>query len=103
MMLTLTVMGSVSLVRGAVPGDLVWAQHENIISNRDDYFRDVAVDGSGIYVVGLVFHAGTDSEWRVEKRSLTTGAIIWFQSENIAGDLDFPYSVAVDASGVYVV
>ena len=69
MMLTLTVMGSVSLVQGAVPGDLVWAQHENIISNRDDYFRDVAVDASGIYVVGPVFHAGTDSEWRIEKEA----------------------------------
>ena len=79
-------------------------------SNYDDEAIAVAVDGSGMYVVGydrlLPNH---DSEWRIEKRSLTTGSLIaafgsgGIITENLGGGWDMAFGVAVDGSGFYVV
>ena len=60
----------------------------------------VAVDGSGFYVVGV--ESLGDPGWRIEKRSLTTGSVIWTQTENPSSGNDIANSVAVDGSGVYV-
>ena len=89
--------------RSLTTGTLIWAQSEQI-SSTHDYAYNVAIDGSGVYVVGYDHNgAGSTAEWRVEKRSLTTGTLIWAQSEHISSDYDYPYDIAVDASGVYVV
>ena len=45
---------------------------------------------------------GGFAEWRVEKRNLITGALIWAASEHISNSSDLLMRVAVDASGVYV-
>jgi hypothetical protein len=58
----------------AAPGDILWAQSENISLHADAAYA-VAVDGSGVYVVGSDSNTpGHFNEWRIEKRSLTTGA-----------------------------
>ena len=91
-------------------GVAIWTRTENPSSGSDDAFR-VAVDGTGIYVVGVdSVSAGSDPEWRIEKRSLGDGSVLWTQKENpsTAGynsgqPSDAPRAVAVDATGVYVV
>jgi hypothetical protein len=89
--------------RSLTTGAIIWAQSEHISSSSDEAFG-VAVDGSGVYVVGYDENPGLDiDEWRVERRSLTTGALIWFQSEHISSSYDAAFGVAVDGSGVYVV
>ena len=89
--------------RSLTTGVIIWAMSEDI-STGSSYAYGVAVDGSGVYVVGYDSNtAGTNSEWRVEKRSLTTGVIMWAVSEDISTIWDAAYGVAVDASGVYVV
>ncbi|MGA8904308.1 MAG: hypothetical protein WB661_04790, partial [Candidatus Bathyarchaeia archaeon] len=86
------------------PGSKVWALSEHISSSGSDYPHGVAVDGSGVYVVGGDENtAGNHYEWRVEKRSLTTGVIIWAVSEHISSYNDWAYGVAVDGSGLYAV
>ncbi|MGA2462720.1 MAG: choice-of-anchor U domain-containing protein [Candidatus Bathyarchaeia archaeon] len=87
--------------RSPTIGAIMWAVSEHISSGSDAAYA-VAVDGSGVYVVGYDHNLGSDG-WRVEKRSLTTGALIWFQSEHINNNDCRPYGVAVDGSGVYVV
>ncbi len=87
--------------RSLTGGGLIWSQIENP-STGSDVAVGVAVDSTGLYVVGYDAVPG-DHEWRIEKRSLTTGATIWSISENIGGDIDEAKSVAVDASGIYVV
>jgi len=89
--------------RSLTTGVIMWAVSEDI-STGSSYAYGVAVDGSGVYVVGYDSNtAGTNSEWRVEKRSLTTGVIMWAVSEDISTSWDVAYGVAVDGSGVYVV
>ena len=81
-------------------------------STSFDYAVGVAVDGTGVYVVGYDFNGiggVSDNEWRLEKRSLTTGALITtfgiggILKENPTTGDDEAYGVAVDATGVYVV
>jgi hypothetical protein len=86
--------------RSLTTGAIIWAFSEHI-SSSDDYASGVAVDGSGVYVVGYDYAPG-NYEWRIEKRSLTTGAILWHSSEHISSGNDYASGVAVDASGVYV-
>ena len=64
----------------------------------------VAVDATGIYIAGYDQNTvGNKIEWRVEKRDLTTGGMIWGKSEHISSGDDSANDVAVDASGVYFV
>ena len=84
------------------PGSKVWALSEHISSNSG-YPNHVAVDATGLYAVGTDNNTVSGSyEWRVEKRSLTTGAFIWAQSEDISNGNDVANAVAVDGTGIYV-
>ena len=90
--------------RSLTTGVIIWALSEHISSSGSDASHGVAVDGSGVYVGGGDENtAGNHDEWRVEKRSLATGVIIWAVSEQISTSSDYASGVAVDASGVYVV
>ena len=69
----------------------------------------VAVDGTGIYLVGYDgFPGAGNDQWHIQKRSLSTGAFVGtFGSSGIVqenpstGD-DEAYAVVVDGTGVYV-
>jgi predicted GH43/DUF377 family glycosyl hydrolase len=90
--------------RSLTTGVVIWGRSEHLSSNSDDLADGIAVDTSGVYVVGSDANIGngTTREWRVEKRSLTTGNLIWAQSEHISNGTDAAADVAVDASGIYV-
>ena len=89
-------------------GSIIWTQTENpstagsIFGQPTDAPRAVAVDGTGVYVVGYDYVPG-NQEWRIEKRSLTTGSSTWTQIENPSTGDDEAYAVTVDATGLYVV
>ena len=82
-------------------GNTVWIQTNNP-SNGFDYPQDVGVDSTGIYVVGYDYSLG-NNQWRIEKRSLTTGSTTWIQTSNPSSNSDVAYDVAVDSTGIYVV
>ena len=83
-------------------GSIIWTQVENPSTDSDSPSA-VAVDGTGLYVAGNDLSlGGTNFEWRIEKRSLTTGAITWTQIENPSTGFDVAYALAVDGSGLYV-
>ena len=87
--------------RSLTDGSLIWEQTNNP-SSGTDRARGVAVDGSGVYVVGDDRSLGL-GQWRMEKRSLTDGSLIWEQINDLSGSLDSAIGAAVDGSGVYVV
>jgi preprotein translocase subunit Sss1 len=82
-------------------GSLIWSVTSNP-SSGDDYAYSVAVDSTGIYVVGIDYSPG-NYQWRIEKRSTSTGALIWSVTSNPSSGGDYAYSVAVDSTGIYVV
>ena len=62
----------------AVSGDLVWSQTGSMVSGGAA--MGVAVDVSGIYVVGTNNTSSSGNRyWRVKKLSLGTGEEIWDQ------------------------
>ncbi|MCR9144731.1 MAG: hypothetical protein NXI24_21005 [bacterium] len=79
-------------------------------SGAVDLINDLAIDESGIYLVGADRSLGAaNGQWRMEKRDRTTGALIAgfgvggvVQSNLVTRD-DFPNGVAIDASGLYAV
>ena len=61
----------------AAGGDLIWVQTSNP-GDQNALAYAVAVDGTGIYVVGYDYPPSIPQfEWRIEKRSLGNGSLIW--------------------------
>src|SRR3989304_3627829 len=89
--------------RNLTTGSVIWTQTSNP-SSYVDSASAVAVDGTGVYIVGYDSYPGSgNARWRIEKRSLTDGSVIWTQASNPSIYRDEAYGVAVDGSGVYIV
>ena len=70
----------------------------------------VAVDSTGIYAIGYDNSpGGSDTQWRIEKRSLTDGSLIGafgtggVVTNNPSPGFEVAYGVTVDSSGIYTV
>ena len=79
------------------------------VSNACDQAAAAAIDSTGLYIAGWDQNTvGNWDEWRIEKRSLTTGAFLSAFGktgtvvEHISLYRDDAYSMAVDASGLYL-
>jgi len=73
-------------------------------SPLDDFLWDLALDDSGLYLAGSDLQFGReDEQWRIEKRSLDTGELLWLQTNNLGYGLDGAEAVATDDTGVYIV
>lgn len=89
--------------RSLVNGGLIWSQSTNP-SNAEDKPFAISLDPSGIYIVGIDSSlGGYDYQWRIEKRSLQNGSLLWNQTSNPSNWVDWAYGVAVDSTGVYIV
>lgn len=87
--------------RSLTDGTLLWTQISDP-SEGTDRASDITVDDSGIYIVGYDSSPG-DTEWRIEKRKLTDGTLIWEESNNPSSEEDEASGVALDESGIYIV
>lgn len=81
----------------------------NPVNPGNDYLYDVAVDSTGMYIVGTQYVGGSfDWQWRIEKRNLTTGASITSFGtngvvlSNPSGYNDAAKAVAIDTTGMYI-
>jgi hypothetical protein len=88
---------------GAVPGEI----QENLFNGYqlDDVARSIAIDpaNDAMYVAGYDRVATGDSAWRIEKRTLSTGAFVtsfngtgYIQENNSASHYEGAYSIAID-------
>lgn len=85
-------------------GALDWVVTSNPDATANDEAVSVATDGLNLYVLGFVggSGSGTDNSWRLERRSLTDGALLASVTWNPGTGEDLPRKVLVDGSGVYV-
>jgi hypothetical protein len=86
--------------RDLFTGDTIWTKTIDVTFAGDSPLS-VTADPSGIYVAGAVYDtiAGSGDRWRIEKRDLTTGSLIWVQS----GNGERAQGITNDTSGIYVV
>jgi len=91
-------------VKASPASEIIWSYVDNP-SDNDDEASGVAVDSTGVYIVGYYCStlSASDFIWRIEKRNLTDGSIIWTQTSNPSAEFDGAYAVAVDSSGLYVI
>lgn len=80
---------------------------ENPSSNYD-HANSLAMDSTCLYIVGTNSRWGED-DWRIEKRSKTTGAFVavfgsgGYYDDRPSSEDDEPYCVAVDSDYIYIV
>lgn len=79
-------------------------------SADNEQLSDMVIDASGLYLVGTDRTlGGGNSRWRIEKRDLTTGALVGafgtagVFTTNLSGQDDVPFGAAIDANALYVV
>ncbi len=91
--------------RSLSDGSLIWAKNfsnSTYTFQYDESATSICVDTSGVYVA-MYYRVDTyDRAWRIEKRSLDDGSLIWAQGVNYTGSDDIPREIVVDATGVYV-
>ncbi|MFH2141612.1 MAG: hypothetical protein ABIJ97_04260 [Bacteroidota bacterium] len=88
--------------RNLSTGAIIWTQTSNPTIGGDQIYA-ITVDATAVYVAGIDWSAGgSNGEWRIEKRNSTTGALIWFQTEDFSVGMDMIQGIAVDATGIYV-
>jgi hypothetical protein len=101
--------------RNLTDGSLVTAFGTNgvVTSNPSvdsDYAYAIAIDSSAMYVVGYDRSPGYgNTQWRIEKRSLTNGSLVTafgtngVITSNPSAYGDYANDIAIDSSGMYVV
>src|SRR3989344_5735535 len=98
-LIVLGLMPSVSLSQS-----LQWAQTSNPSAGLD-VPSSITMDSLSMYIVGYDSVGGVSSnpEWRIEKSSLSTGALSWATTSNPSASYDFAKDIAVDSTYMYVV
>jgi hypothetical protein len=94
--------------RSSKDGGLIWSTTSTLGAFNDVY--SVAIDDTGIYIAGEKWIKTQDSSfgmslWKIEKRSLVDGNLIWevnSKAEDSKGYLKGPISLAIDETGLYV-
>jgi hypothetical protein len=76
-----------------------------VVSNNPsagtDQILGLSIDDSGLYAGGSDNAAG-NLKWRIEKRNLTDGAVIWTQTNNPSSSSDEVWCLASDGTALYV-
>lgn len=88
--------------RNLYTGKMIWAKTVNP-SFGQDYANDIVVYDTALYISGYQNITGFDYQWRLEKRSPTTGALIWVQNSNPSIQGDVCFGLCANDSGVFVV
>jgi len=78
-------------------------------STGSDVAYDIAIDSNYMYVVGYDESPPGNSQWRIEKRSLTDGSLVpafgtaGAVTSNPSTGSDVAYGIAIDSNAMYVV
>lgn len=87
--------------RFANTGVMQWIQQVNPSANEDVAYG-VAVDSTGVYIAGFD-SVGGDRRWRIEKRALTNGSLVWSQAEDPGSATDDELrTISLSDDGIYV-
>jgi len=78
------------------------------VGTSQDKATAVAVDSNYLYVAGFAVVGASDRQWRIEKRDITTGALVAaFDTDGVvesnpSAGTDYAYGMAIDSSYIYV-
>jgi hypothetical protein len=86
--------------RDAVDDDPVWSERFSSADDRE-HPADLVLDGTGLYAVGYAQPMRFD-RWRIEKRRLDDGALIWTWEASHEEFDNHPNGVAVSGARVFV-
>ncbi len=85
-----------------------WSQPSNPTAGTDTTYS-TAVDGEFVYIGGLQYVGQApdlingDYQWRIEKRNISDGTLVWAQTENNGGYYDYVKDIFVSGSSLYLV
>jgi hypothetical protein len=90
--------------RSLYDGSLVYATTSNP-TGSDDQPRFITIDSQFMYIVGYetVSAVTADNQWRIEKRNLSDGSLVYAVTSNPSGKGDAAYGIAVDSQFMYIV
>jgi len=86
--------------RNLSDGSLVYATTSNPSTN-DDYAKSIAIDSQYMYVTGIDSIPGY-YEWRIEKRNLSDGSLVYATTSDPSTSSDYARSIAIDSQYMYV-
>ena len=103
MLVVLTLTLSILTTNIVKAESTIWEQTSNPSAENDEALS-VAVDDTGVYIVGNDVSPGEAiDQWRIQKRNLTDGSIIWEETSDPSPASEMPLGVSVDDTGIYVV
>lgn len=103
MLVVLTLTLSILTTNIVKAESTIWEQTSNPSAENDEALS-VAVDDTGVYIVGNDVSPGEAiDQWRIQKRNLTDGSIIWEETSDPSPASEMPLGVSVDNTGIYVV
>ncbi len=90
--------------RNLSDGSLVYATSSNF-STSSDVAEDISIDKDGghMYVVGTGYVSSTDAEWRIEKRNLSDGTLLFATTTNPSSLVDTPERIMLASSSMFIV
>lgn len=89
----------------AADGAMLWAIRDEGSVSSGSWASRLAVDSTGVYVIGSSYMSSTNSDWMTVKYAHEDGRVIWRRTYGSpAGGADWPSALALDGvGGVYVV
>lgn len=92
---------NISTIRYNVDGSVAWEAYWNGDTNGDDYGTAITSDSTSIYVCGATFNVvNNDFDIVVLKYNQNNGDLLWnYIYSDIAGGLDIPSDIAINAQG----
>ncbi len=74
--------------------------NEDVNPGYGSIITDMAIDGNFMYLAGS-YQTSSNDDWRIEKRNLSDGTLVWPQNYN-SGAIDQYPKIAIDSEYVYL-
>jgi|GEM_PF-3485938 len=84
-----------------VNGNVIWIKTSNP-STGWDWPCCIILDDNFLYTAGYEEKPGGDKMWRIEKRNVNNGDLIYAVNSNPSNAPDFPHSIEIDDAFVYI-
>ena len=82
-------------------GTLVYATESNPTANNDILYS-IGIDSNYMYLAGYDAPTSTDEEWRIEKRNLSDGSLVFATTSNPTTANDEASGITIDTTGGYL-
>ncbi len=74
--------------------------NEDVNPGQHSYITDLAIDGNFMYLAGS-YTTSSDEDWRIEKRNLSDGTLVWSQYYDSGVSDQYP-KIAIDSEYMYL-